>query len=139
MERLTEYINKVPAIDTTKVRYHFEANGMIGGDVAKRLAAYEDTGMTPEEIVTKCHTLAEYHKEADPLLRARAEGRLLVLPCPLGTTVFQAKRIMSPGYPYPVTTYRVFEEEFDFCHLRYWGKSCFLTREEAEAALKGEG
>lgn len=47
-----------------------------------RLAAYEDTGLEPEEITAMQHTLDEYHKVADPLLRAQAEGRLVVLPEP---------------------------------------------------------
>lgn len=48
-----------------------------------RLAAYEDTGLTPEKITAMQHTLDEYHKIADPLLRAQAAGLLVVLPDPL--------------------------------------------------------
>lgn len=50
--------------------------------LVERLAAYEDTGMEPEEITAMQHTLDEYHKVADPLLRAQADGRLVVLPAP---------------------------------------------------------
>ena len=45
-----------------------------------RLAAYEDTWLMPKEIAAMRHTLDEYHKVADPLLRAQADGRLVVLP-----------------------------------------------------------
>ena len=53
-----------------------------------RLAAYEDTGLEPEEITAMQHTLDEYHKVADPLLRAQTAGRLVVLPCKVGDTVW---------------------------------------------------
>lgn len=44
----------------------------------KDLLAYKNTGLTPEEIAAMQHTLSEYHKVADPLLRAQADGRLVV-------------------------------------------------------------
>jgi hypothetical protein len=47
-----------------------------------RLAAYEDTWLEPEEITAMRHTLDEYHKVVDPLIRAQADGRLVVLPEP---------------------------------------------------------
>ena len=46
--------------------------------VWERLKAYEDTGLEPEEITAMRHTLDEYHKVADPLIRAQADGRLVV-------------------------------------------------------------
>ena len=46
----------------------------------EQVKAYEDTGLPPEEITAMQHTLDEYHKVADPLLRAQADGRLVVLP-----------------------------------------------------------
>ncbi|MBR2132892.1 MAG: hypothetical protein IJ955_10250 [Oscillospiraceae bacterium] len=36
-----------------------------------RLKEYEDTGLSPEEVVAMKNTLDEYHKVADPLLRAK--------------------------------------------------------------------
>lgn len=57
------------------------------GPAIDRLAAYEDTGLTPEEITAMRHTLEEYHRAADPLLSAKAQGRVVVLPCKLGDTV----------------------------------------------------
>lgn len=44
----------------------------------KDLLAYKNTGLTPEGIAAMQHTLSEYHKVADPLLRAQADGRLVV-------------------------------------------------------------
>ena len=114
-----------------------------------RLAAYEDTWLTPEEITAMQHTLDEYHKVADPLLRAQADGRLVVLPCKVGQRVFalldtdkhiserEVKQIgmgnkigfigLEPigarGREYGVA-------------LNGFGKTVFLTREEAGKALK---
>lgn len=61
-----------------------------------RLAAYEDTGLTPEEITAMQQTLDEYHKVADPLLRAQADGRLVVLPFTRGRTLLCEENIDSP-------------------------------------------
>lgn len=81
MERLT---NKREA-DAQREEYERRlANGYprnIPEERFLRLAAYEDTGREPEEITAMQHTLDEYHKVADPLLRAQADGRLMVLPC----------------------------------------------------------
>lgn len=60
-----------------------------------RLVKYEDTWMEPEEITAMQHTLDEYHKVADPLLRAQADGRLVVLPFTSGRTLL-SKDIDSP-------------------------------------------
>lgn len=46
----------------------------------ERLKAYEDTKLTPEEIQEMRYDLAVYRDEADPLLDARNEGRLVLLP-----------------------------------------------------------
>lgn len=62
-----------------------------------RLAAYEDTGLTPEEIVALRSTLEEYHKDADPLLRAKVEDRLVVLPCRMSATVYDVRRFYNRG------------------------------------------
>lgn len=74
MERLT---NKREA-DAQREAYERRlANGYprnIPEERFLRLAAYEDTRLTPEEITAMQHTLDEYHKVADPLLRAQADG-----------------------------------------------------------------
>lgn len=120
-----------------------------------RLAAYEDTGLEPEEI--KEHEEAKYNagyyhgdedrcrwieKELGPiehlrdLLQAEKEARLVALPCKVGDTVYQ------------IDAERVYESEvkwiiFDCDDIafdeRAIGGSIFLTREEAEAALAGKG
>ena len=52
---------------------------MCARELLDRLAAFEDTKTEPEEIAAMRHTLDEYHKVADPLLLAKAQGRLAML------------------------------------------------------------
>jgi len=97
-----------------------------------RLAAYEDSGLSPEQV--------------QELAKVRAEGRMVELPCKVGTRVW------------------VIGQDCDLCHDMYteepclfgdceyrkviesvflpgmtdeFGKTVFLTREEAEKALEG--
>lgn len=99
-----------------------------------RLAAYEDTRLESEEITAMQRTLDEYHKVADPLLRAQADGRLVVLPCQVGTATYYIR--------YPIAVYPDESEPeikrgiFTLCDLDRVGHSVFLTREEAEKALE---
>lgn len=99
-----------------------------------RLAAYEDTRLEPEEITAMQRTLDEYHKVADPLLRAQADGQLVVLPCQVGTATYYIR--------YPIAVYPDESEPevkrgiFTLCDLDRVGHSVFLTREEAEKALE---
>lgn len=57
-----------------------------------RLAAYEDTGMTPEQIRNAHETLRCFDdigiKRGNEIVTAEAEGRLVVLPCKIGDTVW---------------------------------------------------
>lgn len=81
------------------------------------LADYEDTGLTPEQV-------AAYAK-------AEAEGRLIMLPCKVGTKVFWiANDDEFRDY------YYIESSDFRLNMLPDFGKIVFLTREEAEAALK---
>lgn len=96
MERLT---NKREADAQRKEYERRLANGYprnIPEERFLRLAAYEDTRMEPEEITAMQHTLDEYHKVADPLLRAQADGRLVVLPFTRGRTLLCEENIDSP-------------------------------------------
>lgn len=112
--------------------------------VYNQLAAYEDSGLTPEE----CRELAG----------AKAEGRLVVLPIKIGKTVWVVEKkldhrtrfvrerfVNSIGLStdgYMNLQFMVPEEHYSFpIEDIFWepskiGKTIFLTREEAEAALK---
>ena len=76
----------------------------------------------------------EFFEHQANLLQAEQDGRLVVLPCKVGDTVYQ------------IDAERVYESEvkgiiFDCDDIgfdeRAIGKTVFLTREEADAALKG--
>ena len=103
------------------------------------LAAYEDLRLTPEEITAMQHTLDEYHKVADPLLRAQADGRLVMLPCKVGDTVYKVITIQAQKPVLLETQVKTLGQAADVAQLI--GKknkviNIFLTREEAEAALE---
>ncbi len=89
-------------------------NGCTDCPIAKafdRLAAYEETGLEPEELA-----------------QAEKEGRLVVLPCEIGSPVYSHARKLD-GADY------VRETEFWWSDIPQMGKTVFLTREAAEAAL----
>lgn len=122
-------------------------------ELRQRLAAYEDTGLTPADVAkfwaAFCEARAmaqalgqEYADRADKLLEADAEGRLLVLPCKVGDVVYQRD---SYGNLYEATVQSIVIDNrrmifitsgigFDCDAI---GKSVFLSREEAEKALGG--
>lgn len=112
-----------------------------------RFKAYEDTGLTPEEVAMKRDALEEYHREMYPLLKAKAEGRLVVLPCRVGDEIYRIVKPSGVCKPFiPIIPDTV--EPFGICYRNVMGgyslipfdeigKTVFLTREEAEAALKG--
>ena len=113
-----------------------------------RLAAYEDTGLSPDEILPKekadeialklmcladLESLCSYTRLRE-LAEADKDGRLVVLPCEVGTATYYIH--------YPIAVYPDKSEPeikrgiFTLCDLDRVGRSVFLTREEAEAALE---
>ena len=128
---------------------------------ANRLADYEDTGLTPEEVSTlvkdwsdlrtivgECGGIDRLRKLAE----ADRAGRLVVLPCKVGDTVYEVTSRKT------ISEYRVKAIRVElFCTFIEWdivagfvdksifgvpvdeiGKTVFLTREEAEKALEGK-
>ena len=118
--------------------------------LVERLAAYEDTGMEPEQcenakaIIESAFSddtsKAERIRE---LLKADRDGRLVVLPCEVGDTVWitgSVRRLYSEkvrtffcGNPSSVQMIRTTGCDIP---IHEFGKTAFLTREEAEAALE---
>lgn len=107
----------------------------VAGDkeIRDRLALYEDSSMSPEQV--------------QELAKAKAEGRLVVLPCKVGDKIYSRERntvyilerkvcgfvqisnghwliVVKPGNSIPVEKI---------------GKTAFFTREAAENALNGGG
>ena len=128
------------------------------GPIIERLAAYEDTGMTPEEIDAlqkreqglaemlvnvSCGCAVSYSRLAE-LAQAEKDGRLVVLPCKPDEIFYQWKRgddcpsvsrfegveISEDGeITYPMKRWG---EAFT---LDDFGKTIFLSRAAAKAAL----
>ena len=115
-----------------------------------RLAAYEDTGLMPEEIKELLHeTTGPLHRKLGEWIDADKDGRLVVLPCKPGDTVYSifgaeviektVGRVIINGYTIP----RIWVDldcSFLSSVTKRWdlgiGKDFFLTREEAEKALE---
>lgn len=116
-------------------------------DAANQLAAYEDTRHTPEECAAAFEELSAYRA-------AEQDGTLHWLPCPVGTMVWsydlcnclyqgerchydcnssQRKTVFNKNC---LKYCEVYQFEFTINHLNDFGKTVFLTQEEAEAALK---
>ena len=73
-------------------------------EVVNRLAAYEDTGLTPEEIHEMTHSsCGPLHKKLGEWIDAEREGRLLVLPCSTAQAVYSIRY----GEIEPATIYQV--------------------------------
>jgi len=154
MERLT---NKREA-DAQREEYERRlANGYprnIPEERFLRLAAYEDTRLPPERCAEFARADAEGRysvmrdAEQDGVARLRelAEadkaGRLVVLPCKVGDTIYHISKVRTSHFEDDKIIiddegrWKIYEMPFELIHLPYIGKSYFLTREEAEKALE---
>lgn len=119
----------------------------------ERLKEYEDTGMEPEDLKkafneTAILKLAAQAISTTPdhlrdLLHAEQDGRLVVLPCKAGNLIYVGRRpaIITQFFGYVRERYfhAVFCDKNEGIDIPFeeLGKTVFLTREEAEAALKG--
>lgn len=161
MERLTEH-SKQTSHENGICCTHFRGPEClrVGGNCAMnckweeaawgRLAAYEDTRLTPERCAefaradaegryivmrdTKQEGVARLRELAD----ADKDGRLVVLPCKVCDTVYlivtKRARVYMPEFRF------IKKSKLTFLNmeriLQDFGKTVFLTREEAEKALE---
>ena len=121
----------------------------------ERLAAYEDTGLTPEEIKDPFTEDAMINLAAQALgvepsrLRELAEvdkdGRVVVLPCKVGDTVWRIVRDGEPHITRDEVRDMYFADDMTPCielvggrvtFTEKFGKTVFLSRAEAERALQ---
>lgn len=161
MERLTRRINGVVVYVGAKNLY---STGQIPCEVEPagvremmdRLAAYEDTWLEPEEVLPKdkadeialklmrladLESLCSYTRLRE-LAEADKDGRLVVLPCNVGDTIYHISKVRTTHFEDDKIIIddegrlKIYEMPFALIHLPYIGKSYFLTREEAEKALE---
>ena len=153
MERLTYFKDGYWRVNFSGVQYQ--------ADFVDRLAAYEDTGLYPESVeALKLSMMGKAISEITEfdglpidrlreLAEADKDGRVVVLPCKVGDTVyFVNKQILE----FAVVGYAVDETGISWVHAEHvdkigntnertfspdrFGKTTFLSREEAEKALQ---
>ena len=166
--RLTKWIDGYLCIDNAKQ-----------DDIINKLAAYEDTGLEPDEIKEKvgfmspvcvgCDGKTEDGKRTEKctydedfrkclersahlseLAHAEKHGRLVMLPCKVGDTVYvewsggleysksvvEKINIGTDGQVRFLISAYLHSNSSSWYQTSDFGKTIFLTREEAEAALK---
>ena len=173
--------------------YRYYDDEFMDSGVAKyfnRLSAYEDTGLEPQDIISAAdmckiacalHELNAY-KDLGPidhirdLIKAEQDGRLVLLPCKVGDTVWLLKKKCKYAgedndpwcscdqywdnvyhkhmwgcagkddegkqFDCEKRDMEWYAQQIEYSLVLYspnivLGKNLFLTREEAEAALKG--
>lgn len=124
----------------------------------ERVAAYEDTGREPEEVIALVR-LFDYALEESKTLteqlallnrirelaEADKDGRLVVPPCKVGDTLFRVFAGEILEHKVRNMRYLAIQGRWDidttpFCSYveSSIGKTIFLTREEAKKALEGK-
>lgn len=118
--------------------------------VWERLKQFEDAVETPEkfykmygEFCILESALKNYgsHDRMKELAKADKDGRVVVLPCKVGDVLYAAESApVIPLHVMEVAIYLALEGEDggDYERISNIGKTVFLTREEAEKAMKGE-
>lgn len=105
----------------------------------ERLKQYEDSGLSPiaceearkiEDGLSK-HDYSIAHMVE--LMQADKDGRVVVLPCKVGDTVYRLQYVEESLGRFIVDAVPI---KFALIWLNEFGKTVFLTREEAENALE---
>ena len=174
MERLTKHSKQTSHENGICCRHFCGSECLrVGGNCAmnckweeavwSRLAAYEDTGLTPESVeAIKLHMMGKAISEITEfnglqidrlreLAEADKDGRVVVLPCKEGDTVWMYGEDFGTVLPYTIdlisfvgkgcgysANYNHNGELIDGIDFEDddIGKTVFLTREEAEKALE---
>lgn len=122
--------------------------------LVERLAAYEDTGLTPEEVLSMSgewcammsvlNSIGGGYDRLRELAEADKEGRLVVLPCKVGDGLWTfCSHPVEQVYSFTVTDISTLNgrtmlntSRCGVVDARDVGKTVFLTREEAEKVLE---
>lgn len=151
MERLTYFKDGYWRVNFSGVQYQ--------ADFVDRLAAYEDTGLSPEKVSWMKEVVeAAFDNDTSRIERAHnlhvadKEGRVIVLPCKVGDTVYAIVQVFGDDGVRPriiekkitgiggnalnkvwmVNKGNKYEDRFSPSEF---GRTVFLTREETEKAL----
>lgn len=116
-EKLIELIRYAPKV---KLPFGGRANGK----------EYQTAGSIADHILAD-----EEVKHAFELLKAEKEGRLIETPCKVGTRVYRIVPDHLVTYPDPAE-YTIIWDTFKLNDIYTFGKTVFLSREEAEKALE---
>ena len=128
MERLTYFKDGYWRVNFSGVQYQ--------ADFVDRLAAYEDMA----ELCGGVDRLRE-------LAEADKDGRCVVLPCKVGDTVWRIVRDGNPHITRDEVRDMYFADDMTLCvelvggrvtFTEKFGKTVFLTHEEAERAMEGK-
>lgn len=155
MERLT--------IPDVRVDEHTTRRTMIDGEAVRehamdfywRLKAYEDTGLMPGEVhsmsgewramMSVLNSIGGGYDRLLDLDEADKDGRVVVLPCKVDDTVYRIVRDADPHITRDEVRNMYFADDMTLCVElisgriilpEKFGKTVFLTREEAEKALE---
>lgn len=98
-------------------------------EMLERLYEYENSGLSPEEV--------------QELAKAKAEGRLVVLPCKPGDTIYMP--FCGRAIDYIIDRWEIRQDDTyaisrgggRLCKADAIGKTVFLSPEEAEKAIGG--
>ena len=147
MDRLTTRISGVAAMASEHEEQHTIPEWI--DMLHECLAAYEDTGLTPEDIANAVAELAWVKGQLDSivkkfglyhdgmgdaileLLKMGSEGRLLPLPCAIGSTVY----VIGHKYRAGRDECWINEGKFRPSDLEKIGERVFLTYDEAKAKI----
>jgi hypothetical protein len=121
--------------------------------VWERLKAYEDTELTPKDCARAAEIddilLDEYYSigRMCELIKADKDGRMVLLPCEVDDTVYRIVRDADPHITRDEVRNMYFADDMTLCVElisgriilpEKFGKTVFLTREEAEKALEAK-
>ena len=150
MERLTQRIKTGEVLMASEYEEKYTIEEWICV-LQDRLAAYEDTGLMPEElqrafvpdasIKLAAQALGTTPERLRELAAADKDGRVVVLPCKVGATVYKVITIQAQKSVMLETQVKTLGQAADVAQLI--GKknkviNIFLTREEAERAMEGQ-
>lgn len=162
MERLTKKIDSCTVFPEELIGVTLVPDNPIMCKMLLRLAAYEDTGLEPEEVsdavvgsklLAKSQLVSAFGVAAErlrELAEADKDGRVVMPPCKVGDRLYEVTGRKTISV-YKVRAIRVelfgLFIEWDIIEGFVWqslsginageiGKTAFLTREEAEKALE---